>query len=237
MPKAKLELIQDPNMYLFLEQGIRGGISTITKRYAQANNKYMSNFDPSNPSKYIMYFDVNNLYCWAMSQALPLENFKYESPELWNEENIIQIPDEGDTGSVFKVDLEYPEEIHDNHNCLPVAAEKMKINKAMLSSYQLNLSDKLGFKISGSNSKLIPNLSNKSKYVAHFRNLKLYKELGLRITHVFAALSFKQSPWLESYIRYNIEQRIKAKISFEKNFFELMNNAVFGKTNWRTGPT
>ncbi|GBM78099.1 hypothetical protein AVEN_132235-1 [Araneus ventricosus] len=81
----------------FTEQGIRGGLSTITKRYAQANNKYMSNFDPSNPSKCIMYFDMNNLYGWAMSQALPLEKFKYESPELWNEESIMQIPDEGDT--------------------------------------------------------------------------------------------------------------------------------------------
>ncbi|GBN49656.1 hypothetical protein AVEN_160547-1 [Araneus ventricosus] len=82
----------------------------------------MSNFDPSNPSKYILNLHANNLYGWAMSQALPLENFKWESLELWNEENIIQIPDEGDTGSVFKVDLEYPEEIHDAHNCLPVAA-------------------------------------------------------------------------------------------------------------------
>ncbi|GBO05164.1 hypothetical protein AVEN_58338-1 [Araneus ventricosus] len=74
------------------------------------------------------------------------ENFKWESPELWNEESMMQIPDEMDTGFVSKVDLEYPEEIHDAHNCLPVAAEKIKTNKAMLSSYQLNLSDKLGSK-------------------------------------------------------------------------------------------
>ncbi|GBN23470.1 hypothetical protein AVEN_224307-1 [Araneus ventricosus] len=87
------------------EQSIRGGY-TITKQYAQANNKSMSNFDPSNPSKYILYFDANNLYGWAMSQALSLDNFKWESLELWNEESIIQIPDEGGTGFFFKVDLE-----------------------------------------------------------------------------------------------------------------------------------
>ncbi|GBN37975.1 hypothetical protein AVEN_255550-1 [Araneus ventricosus] len=86
----------------------------------------MSNFDPSSPSKYILYFDANNLYGWAMSQALSVDNFKFESLELWNEESIIQIPDEGDTGFVFKVDLEYTEEIHDAHNSLPVAAEKME---------------------------------------------------------------------------------------------------------------
>ncbi|GBO00524.1 hypothetical protein AVEN_72866-1 [Araneus ventricosus] len=199
-------------MYLFLEQDIRGGVSTITKLYAQASNNYMSNFDPSNPSKYNMYFEANNLYGWAVSQALPLANFKWESSELWNEESIMQIHNEGDTCFVSKVDLEYPEEIHDSHNCLVVATEIMKANKSMLSSYQLNLVDKLEFKISESNGKIIPYLSNKTKYVAHFRNLKLYKELGLRITYVYAALSFKQSPWLESYIRFNTEQRKKAKM-------------------------
>ncbi|GBN27386.1 hypothetical protein AVEN_80280-1 [Araneus ventricosus] len=118
-------------MYLFLEQDIRDGVSTVTKRYARANNKYMPNFDSSNPSKYIMYYDANNLYGWSMSQALPLENFQWESPELWDEERILQIPDEGETGFIF-VDLEYPKEIQDTHNCLLVVAEKLKKDKSML---------------------------------------------------------------------------------------------------------
>ncbi|GBN43362.1 hypothetical protein AVEN_80824-1 [Araneus ventricosus] len=140
----------------------------------------MPNFDSSNPSKYIMDYDANNLYGWAMSQALPLENFQWESPELWDEERILQIPDERETGFIFEVDLEYPKEIHDTHNCLPVAAEKLKTDKSMLSPYQLNLVDKLGYKTTESITKLMPNLNNKTKYVAHFRNLKLYKEFRIK---------------------------------------------------------
>jgi hypothetical protein len=66
-----MELISDPDMYLLTERGIRGGISTITKRYAIANNKYMANYDPNKKSKFIIYEDANNLYGWAMSQPLP----------------------------------------------------------------------------------------------------------------------------------------------------------------------
>ena len=70
---VELELISDPNMYLLIERGIRGGISTITKRHAIANNKYMANYDPKKESKYLPYLDANNLYGWAMSQPLPIK--------------------------------------------------------------------------------------------------------------------------------------------------------------------
>ena len=64
-------------MLMMFEQGIRGGITHISKRYAEANNKYMKNYDKSKPSTYIQYLDANNLYGWAMSQKLPTHGFKW----------------------------------------------------------------------------------------------------------------------------------------------------------------
>ena len=55
---------------MMFERGIRGGITQISKRYAEANNKYMKDYNPDKPSTYIQYLDANNLYVWAMSQPL-----------------------------------------------------------------------------------------------------------------------------------------------------------------------
>jgi len=73
-----LELLSDPDMLLIVNRGIRGGISTISKRYAKANNKYMGEaYDPTKPSKFISYLDANNLYGWAMRKPLPTHEFKW----------------------------------------------------------------------------------------------------------------------------------------------------------------
>ncbi|RWR98466.1 hypothetical protein B4U79_02732, partial [Dinothrombium tinctorium] len=75
MTKKTIRLLTDYNMYLMFENGIRGGISQITKRYAEANNKYLPNFNPMKKSSFIIYLDANNLYGWAMSQFLPFADF------------------------------------------------------------------------------------------------------------------------------------------------------------------
>ena len=64
-------------MYLFIEKGLRGEVSYISKRLSKANNKYIKNYNPAKSSKYISVLDVNNLYGWGMSGYLPYGGFKW----------------------------------------------------------------------------------------------------------------------------------------------------------------
>ena len=129
-------------------------------------------------------------------------------------------------GYILEVDIEYPSELHKLHNDYPLGPE---INQNMLPKYCCNIADKYGIKIGGVD-KLVPNLGNKSKYVVHYRYLQLYLSLGMKLTKILRILKFKQSDWLKKYIDFNTGKRENAANSFEKDFFKLMNNSVFGKT-------
>ena len=222
MTGINLELITDIDMQLFIEKGLRGGISYIAHRHAEANNKYTCNYDPDKPSSYIMYLDANNLYGWAMSQPLPYRNFR------WADASGL-IPKRKGIGHIYEVDLEYPKELHDLHNDYPCAAEKIKVTDDMLSDYCREIKNKFNIS-SGNVNKLIPTLGDKRNYVLHEENLKLYLSLGLKLKKVHRVLEFSEKPWLKEYIDFNTEKRKEAKNSFEKDFFKLMNNSVFGKT-------
>ena len=227
MTEIKLELMTDIDMFQFIEKGLRGGISYIANRYGNANNKYMKEYDEKAPSKYIMYLDANNLYGWAMSQYLPRGGFRWMTEKQINKIDLTKYKEDSEKGLILEV--EYPEELHDLHNDYPLGPEKIKVTEDMLSDYCKNIADK--YKIStGFVHKLIPTLSNKEKYVLHYRNLKLYIDLGLKVSKVHRVLEFKQSPWLKQYIDFNTEKRKNAKNDFEKDFFKFMNNSVFGKT-------
>ena len=229
MTKIKLELMTDIDMFQFIEKGLRGGTSYIANRFSEANNKYMENFDENKPSKYIMYLDANNLYGWAMSQYLPTGNFKWLTKEQIEKTNLANYSEEHDEGLILEVDLDYPQELHDLHNDYPLAPEKLKVNKNMLSNYCQKISEKFNIS-SGQVQKLITTLNKKEKYILHYRNLQLYLSLGLKLKKVHRVLQFNQSPWLKKYIDFNTKKRTLSKNDFEKNFFKLMNNSVFGKT-------
>ena len=130
---------------------------------------------------------------------------------------------------ILEVDLKYPNKLHNLHNDYPLAPEKVKVTENMLSDYCKRIADKYSIS-TGLVHKLIPTLSKKEKYVLHYRNLQLYIKLGLKVSKVHRVLEFDQSPWLKQYIDYNTEKRKNAKNDFEKDFFKLMNNSVFGKT-------
>jgi hypothetical protein len=222
---VKLDLISDPEIYLFLENSIRGGIFTISNRYASANDPRLPTFDSTKPSSYITYLDVNNLYGHAMTQALPLGDFRFLSRDEIDRLDIDSLSDDASQGYIFEVDLSYPKELHKLHSDFPVAPQRVKVTADMLSPYCKSLAHDHVL-----TEKLVPNLYDKVKYVTHYRNLKLYKRLGLTITAVHRVLTFTQSPWMRSFIQLNTRLRQQAKSEFEKDFFKLMNNAVFGKS-------
>ena len=207
--EVKLELLTDYDMILMIEKGIRGGICQATHRYAKAINKYIKNYDKSIESSYIEYLDANNLYGWAMSQKLPPNGFKWVEDLLQFNEDLIKKYENSYIRYFFEVDVEYPKTLFDDNKDLPFLTERKKVEKV---------------------EKLICNIEDKEKYVIHIRALKQALNHGLKLKKVHRAIQFIQKDWLKSYIVMNTELRKKAQNEFEKNFFPLMNNSVFGKT-------
>ena len=121
--------------------------------------------------------------------------------------------EESDEGYFFEVDVPYLEKLRELHNDLPFLSERMKIEKV---------------------GKLVANLYDKTEFVIHIRNLKqtLNQTLnhGLLFKKVHRVITFTQNAWIKPYIDMNTDLRKNAKNNFEKDFFKLMNNAVFSKT-------
>ena len=207
---VKLELLKKFNMLLMVEEGIRGGMCHVAYRYAKANNKYMKNYEEKEESSYIQYLDENNLYGWAMLEKLPVGGFKWIKDVSKIEEDFIKNYDEnGDIGQFLKLDVKYLKELHDLHSDLLFLPERMKTGKCK---------------------KLVCNLYDKKNYVVHIRSLKQALNHGLIFKKVHKVIQFYQEAWLKPYIDMNTELRKNAKNDLEKDFFKLMNNAVFGKT-------
>ena len=212
-------------MYLFIE---RGGISTEMQRYAKANNPYLHDHHPDKETSYILYLDANNLYGWAMSQPLPVGNFR-RMRKMPTEKQIMSWQVKRKTGLILEVDLEYPQELHDKHNSYPLAPETIQVPEDWYSPYQKELARKLGLS-KDKTEKLLLTLKDKENYVIHYRKLQLYLSLGMRLKQEHSVLAFDQEDWMEPYTRLNTELRKKAASDFKKNFFKLMNNSVFGRT-------
>ena len=172
----------------------------------------MKNYDKNKESTYLEYLDANNLYGWAVSEKLPVRNFKWiEKDDIskCDEEFIKNYDVNSDKGCILEVDVEQLKDLHKLHSDLPFLPERMKINKC---------------------DKLTCTVQNKKNYVVHIRALKGSLNDRLKLTMVRRIIQFDQEDWLKPYIDTNTELRKNAKNDFEKNFFKLMNNAVFGKT-------
>ena len=228
MTVVKLEKISDIDKNLFIEKKLRGEISYIAKRYAKANNKYMKNYNPKKPSKFIIYLDINNLFGCTMSEYLPYCKFKW----LKNVDrfDVMSIGKKSRTGCIFEVDLEYPDELHASRNDYPLTPEKLAASYEILSDYCKKIADKYGIEF-GDVKKSIPNLGKKMYYVLHYRDLQLYLSLGMKLTKIHEVLKFKQSDWMKKYIDFNTKKRKIGANSFEKSLFKLMITSVYGKKN------
>ena len=208
--KVKLELLTDTDMLMTVEKGIRGGICQAVDRCPKVNNRYMKNFNKDIISSYLMYLDANNLYGWAMSQKLPVNGFTWvEKLSRFNERFIKNYNENSDIGYFLEVDIDYPKELFNLHKDLPFLPERKKVNKV---------------------EKLICSVEDKEKYVVHIRALKQALNHGLIIKKVHIVIKFNQRAWLRPCIGMNTKYRIEAKNKFERNFFKIMINSVFGKT-------
>ena len=222
MTKVELAKISDANMHLFIQKEMRGGISYVNKRYSKANNKYCSDYDKNKPKNFIFYLDLNNLYGDAMSQYLPHGRFEWVKI---NNEVINRILNKSDNslhGYFLEVDLDYPENLHEEHGDYPMAPEKIKIKTEWLSPYSLENANKFDIK-TGNINKLAPNLMSKNNYVVHYRNLQYYLSQGLILKKVHKILEFKQSAWMKPYIDFNTQKRKEATNEADKNLFKLLN--------------
>ena len=159
---VKLDLLTDIDMLWIVEKGRRGRICHSIYRYAKANGKYMKYHDKNKELSYLQYWDVNNLYGWAMLQKLPVNNFEWiKDTSQFNEDFIKNYNEESDEGYFLEVDVQYLEKLHELHNDLPFWPEIMKIEKAK---------------------KFVANSHDKTDYVLHIRNLKQALNHGLVLT-------------------------------------------------------
>ena len=120
----KLELLTDYEMLLMVENGIRGGICQASHRYGKAN-KYMNSYDKKIESSYIAKLDANNLYGWAMSQKLPVNDLKWvKNLSKFNQDFIKNYDENSNKGFFFEADVEYPKHLFNSQKNLPFLPER-----------------------------------------------------------------------------------------------------------------
>ena len=149
MTGIQLEKINNVDKHLFLEKGMRCGVTFISKRCKSDDNTE------------IIYWDANNLYGGAMIQDLPYCGFKFLSQKEINDFDL-NISENSPIGYILKVDLEYCKELHDLHSYYPLCPEKIEISYDMLSKYCKDIADWDGIRVDGVK-KLAPNLDDKVK--------------------------------------------------------------------------
>ena len=212
MTKIELELISDSDIYLFLMDTIRGGMTVCNKKYVKADNIYTreqhdiwidknikKKLRTNNLSKYLMYLDANNLYGLSMSKPLPYKNFKLSNEVTLDPKNL-------KTG-IYEVDIEIPENLHNKFKDFPVCPEIKSVDESNLSDYQKYLNNKLNTKYNEKDKKLILGLLPKKNYKVYYKNLEYYLKLGIKVTKVHKILTFDEKPFLKEYIDLNTNLR------------------------------
>ena len=225
LTKVKLDLITDIDMYNFVAKSVRGGLSYICHRKAEANNHHLNpNMSQYEKPSYIGYFDANNLYGWSMLKPLPVGGYQWIDSLLWEDSlgdkiknganflTVLQELDQQSTNYYLEVDAEFPKKIHDKMCDYPMLPEHM-------------VPPPDSTKVE----KLINHLMPRKKYVIAYETYLLALQHGVVFSRIHRVLQFQQSAWLKPYIEFNTHQRQLATNEFEKSYFKLMNNSVFGK--------
>ena len=220
-----LEFMSDIDMIEFVKSNIRGGLSYVNTRYADA--KKLS--ESKNEDVSLAYVDANNLYGSAMRFALPTGEYEWMTSEEIENFSISQISDMSDTGYILEVTMEYPESLHRDHSSFPLAPHHLDITGDMLSSYATSALHAMNRKGKYKARKLTSTFLTREKYVCHGMNLKLYLEQGLKLVKIHRAIKFEQTPFLKDFIDLCSLNRKNAITKFISNMWKLLVNSLYGK--------
>ena len=201
-------------------------------RYFKANNPKIGKlYDPSKPTTWISYVDATNLYGWAMSQYLPIGDYKWDGREFHFKNNptfqkeildkILKTKVDSKRGYFIKINSHFPSKLHDYLNDLPPAVENVAIKKNQLSPCNNKLVEDLDGGRFSEIKKLVPHLGPRDNYVIHYQELQYYVKLGMVVDEVTEILSFDQTNWLAPYIDFNTKLRQKAENDFERTSLSL----------------
>ena len=157
MTDVILEKISNPDMHMFIERGMRGGICVAIQKYCKANNEFCSDYDNSKPRTEIKYDDMNNLYGKAMMSYLPYGGFRWIKITDKNINTALNKKDNSLHRYFLEGDMYCPDELHDYQNDFPMAPEKLIVTEDMLSAEQIEIIKQFGLKI-GIIKNLIPSL-------------------------------------------------------------------------------
>ena len=217
-----IEKMSDPTMVLMFEKNIRGGVSFVNTRHVKVES----------PDDSILYIDANNLYGWAQKMYLPIGEYSWLDERLIDSLKWEQMRADQEHGYVAEVDLEFPPELHEKLDNLPLAPYHETIVYKRLSSYskkvQRNL---LGSKRAKNyrQNKLLTDLTTKKRYVVHYMNLQFYLKLGAKLKKVHNVIKFKQEDILKPFIEFASEMRAKSKTKFATDLWKMLSNSLYGK--------
>jgi hypothetical protein len=243
---AKANNKSSPTMELFYDKNE----PTSFILHLDANNLYgyaMSQHLPTGDYR----FDCEDVDDFDFEQVVtPEETSMYETntyekrlsircTQKYTKQFLSKWKDNDDTGGILEVDIDIPPKLHDYLNDYPPcpettsfepSPEMKKLYKFLNENDQDKEEEEEESKKIPQTDKLIPNLHNKRNYVCHYRNLKMYLQMGCVLKKVHRVLLFHQAPILKSYIDFNTKIRAAAKNDSEKELPKLNNKSIFGKT-------
>ena len=213
-----LDTLQDKQMIDDFVEAKRGGICGIMGDIKNGNGNAKGNID-NDSDKTIWYIDANNLYGYAMMQKLPYKDFQFTTITL---DAILNTPDDSDHGYYIVCDIDYINECKERTEQLALIPNKRKIN-----DNELGYRERDGGK--ARSEKLILDKNNKTDYMVHYRMLKFYVKMGVKVTKIHRGIKCKQDYICRDYIQNNTNKKATAKTEAEKDKRKLMNNSLYGR--------